>query len=124
MRKVLATAGNGQAINEIVSFDELTNEEKTMLVIPSGDKVEDYANFQVRHNKKGELLGVQVHDFSDAKSKDIADNMDKPTILDVYVAFGDSETPIKRADRKAAKNRLNRNGVYDEAKRAFANHIL
>lgn len=124
MRKVLATAGNGQVINEIVSYDELTNEEKAMLIIPSGNKVEDYANFQVRYNKKGELLGVQVHDFSDAKSKDIADNMDKPTILDVYVAFGDSETPIKRADRKAAKDRLKRNGVYNEAKRAFANHIL
>lgn len=124
MRKVLDKAKNGQALNEVVSYDELTDEEKEMLVVPATDRVEDYASFQVRHNKKGELLGVKVHDFSEAKSKEIDDNMDKPNILDVYVAFGRSETPIKRSDRKAAKNKLKKNGVYEKAKTAFKNNIL
>lgn len=124
MREVLDKAKNGQALNEVVSYDELTDEEKEMLVVPATDRVEDYANFQVRHNKKGELLGVKVHDFSEAKSKEIDDNMDKPNILDVYVAFGRSETPIKRSDRQAAKNKLKRNGVYEKAKIAFKNNIL
>lgn len=124
MRKVLAAAGNGQAINEVVSYEDLTTEEKEMLIIPVTDSVEDYANFQVRHNKKGELLGVQAHDLTEAKSKEIEGNMDKPNMLDVYVAFGRSETPIKRSDRKAAKNKLKRNGVYEKAKRAFDNGII
>lgn len=87
MRKVLATAGNGQAINEVVSYEDLTQEEKEMLIVPATDNIEDYANFQVRHNKKGELLGVQVHDFTETKSKEIEENMDKPNILNVYVAL-------------------------------------
>lgn len=124
MRKVLAVAGNGQAINEVVSYEDLTAEEKEMLVIPATNSIEDYANFQVRHNKKGELLGVKAHDFTKAKSKEIEENMDKPNILDVYVAFGRSETPIKRADRKAAKNKLERNGFYEKTKRAFDNGII
>lgn len=124
MRKVLAFAGNGQAINEVVSYEDLTAEEKGMLIVPATDSIEDYVNFQVRHNKKGELLGVQVHDFTEAKSKEIKENMDKPNILNVYVAFGRSETPIKRSDRKAAKNKLERNDVYEKAKRAFGNGII
>lgn len=124
MRKVLAVAGNGQAINEVVSYEDLTAEEKEMLIIPATNSVEDYANFQVRHNKKGELLGVQVHDFTEAKSEEIEESMDKPNVLDVYVAFGRSETPIKRSDRKAAKNKLERNGVYEKAECAFDNGII
>lgn len=124
MRKVLAIAGNGQAINEVVSYEDLTQEEKEILIVPATDSIEDYANFQVRHNKKGELLGVQAHDFTEAKSKEIEGNMDKPNMLDVYVAFGRSETPIKRSDRKAAKNKLERNDVYEKAKRAFDNGII
>lgn len=124
MRKVLAMAGNGQTINEVVSYEDLIQEEKEMLIVPATDNVEDYATFQVRHNKKGELLGVQVHDFTEAKSKEIKENMDKPNILDVYVAFGRSETSIKRSDRKAAKNKLERNDVYEKAKRAFDNGII
>ena len=124
MRKVLAVAGNGQAINEVVSYEDLTSEVKEMLIFPESDSIEVYANFQVRHNKKCELLGVQVHDFTEAKSKEIEENMDKPNVLDVYVAFGRSETPIKRSDRKAAKNKLERNGIYEKAKRAFDNGII
>lgn len=124
MRKVLAVAGNGQVINEVVSYEDLTAEEKEMLIVPATDSIEDYANFQVRHNKKGELLGVQVHDFVEAKSKEIEENMDKPNVLDVYTAFGKSETSIKRSDRKAAKNKLERNGVFEKAKRAFDNGII
>lgn len=124
MRKVLDQVNNGQALNEVVSYKDLTEQEKAMLHIPSTDKIEDYANFQVRHNKKGEILGVQVHDFTKAKREEIEENMDKPSILDVYTSFGKSETPIKRTDRKAAKNKLKRNGIYEKAKRAFDNGTI
>ena len=121
MRKVLAVAGNGQAINEVVTYDSLTAQEKEMLIIPSTNKVSDYANFQVRHNKKGELLGVKPHDFTSEKSEKIQKQVDTPNILDVYTALGKSSTPV---DRKGATAKLKRAGVYGKAKKAMDNNII
>lgn len=124
MRKVLDTANNGQALNEVVEYTDLTQDEKAILHIPSGTTIEDYANFQVRHNKKGELLGVKAHDFSEAKSQELNEHMDDVTILDIYVAFGPSETPISLRDRFAAIDKLKRHNVFNKAKVAFSNNLF
>lgn len=121
MRTVKAMAGNGQAINEVVTYNSLTAQEKEMLIIPANNKVSDYANFQVRHNKKGELLGVKPHDFTSETSEQIQKQANTPNILDVYTAFGKSTTPV---DRKGAKAKLKRAGVYDKAKKAMDNNLI
>lgn len=103
MRKVLQKSKNGVAVQEIVTLESLTAEELDKLTIPSGSKIEDYANFQVRHNKQGELLGVQVHDFVKAKAEQIEEDMSKPTILDYLTAFGQSTTLINKHHRLVAQ---------------------
>lgn len=103
MRKVLQSSKNGVAVQEIVTLESLTAEELDMLTIPSGSKIEDYVNFQVRHNKKGELLGVQVHDFAEAKVEEIEEDMSKPTILDYLTAFEKSTTKISKHRRLVAQ---------------------
>lgn len=106
MRKVLQKSKNGIAVQEIVTLESLTVEELDKLIIPSGSKIEDYANFQVRHNKQGELLGVQVHDFAKAKSEEIEEDMSKPTILDYLTAFGESTTVISKHRRLVAQSKF------------------
>lgn len=75
-------ANNGQLVMAVKNYEELTGEEKNTLAIPYPDKISDYANFQVRYNKQGKLLGVQAHDFSEAKKADIAKSADQPSLLD------------------------------------------
>lgn len=103
MRKVLVSSKNGVAVQEIVTLESLTTTELDMLTIPRGSKIEDYASFQVRHNKKGELLGVQVHDFTEAKAEQIEEDMSKPTILDYLTAFEKSTTKISKHHRLVAQ---------------------
>lgn len=75
-------AKNGQMVMAVKNYDELTDDEKEALVIPAGESVEDYANFQVRYNKKGQLLGVQAHDYSDQKKTEIEKKEQEPDVLD------------------------------------------
>lgn len=64
-------AKNGQLVLAVKDYEELTAEEKEALVIPATNELSDYANFQVRYNKKGDLLSVKPHDFSESKSAEI-----------------------------------------------------
>ena len=75
-------AKNGQLVSAVKNYEELTAEEKEALVIPVTNELSDYANFQVRYNKKGELLGVQAHDFSEKKSEEIETQSQQPNLLD------------------------------------------
>lgn len=99
----MQSSKNGVAVQEIVTLESLTAEELDLLVIPSASKIEDYANFQVRHNKQGKLLGVQVHDFVKTKAEKIEEDMSKPTILDYLVAFEKSTTKISKYHRLVAQ---------------------
>lgn len=115
MRQIKDKANNNQALNEVVDYGDLTPEEKDMLIIPFGRSIEDYANFRVRHNKQGELLSVRGNDLSDTKADDIQRKADQPNIVDLYVAYGDSETPISRSDRRGARLKFEKNGTAEKA---------
>lgn len=67
-------ANNGQALNIIKNYEELTGKEKNGLAFASGNRKEDYATYQVRYNKHGDLLGVKPYEFSDEKKAEL----DKP----------------------------------------------
>ena len=56
--RITEIAKNGQATMIYKSANELTTEEREMLILPYGMKMEDYADFQVRYNRKGQLLGL------------------------------------------------------------------
>lgn len=64
-------AKNGQICNATKTYDELSDEERAALTFAWGESKEDYANYQVRYNKHGVLLGVEGHDFSENKKKEL-----------------------------------------------------
>ena len=87
-------AKNGQLVSAVKNYEELTAEEKEALVIPVTNELSDYANFQVRYNKKGELLGVKPHNFLESKSAAIEKRTQEPDLIDglqahfLYASWG------------------------------------
>ena len=75
-------AKNGQLVSAVKNYEELTAEEREALVIPVTNELSDYANFQVRYNKKGELLGVKPHDFSESMSAAIEKQTQELDLID------------------------------------------
>ena len=73
---------NGQVVNAIKNFSELTEEEKQNLHVPYGTQLKDYKNFQVRYNKRGELLGVCGYEFTEEMNAKIEEESNKPDWLD------------------------------------------
>lgn len=57
-------ANNGQTVSAVKTYNELSAVEKDALIIPVTTKLSDYANFQVRYNKNGKLLGCKPHVLS------------------------------------------------------------
>ena len=66
----------------IKTYAELTELEIKKLRVPAGTTVEDYKNFSVCYNKKGELIRVSVGEFSDKKSEQVKEEWDKPNGMD------------------------------------------
>lgn len=102
-------AKNGQLVSAVKNYEELTAEEKEALVIPVTNELSDYANFQVRYNKKGELLGVKPHDFSESKSAVIEKKAQEPDLIDGLQVLFNKNKHSKQY--KLAKKRL---GVTNE----------
>lgn len=67
---------NGQILEALKSYEELSAEEKTMLVFPKTNKVEDYATFRVDYNKGGVLRKVTPQNFSQEKIDEIENGND------------------------------------------------
>lgn len=65
---------NGQILQAVKTYDELTAEEKSKLIIPATNKLEDYANFVVHYNKNGRLIRVATGFFSDLKRAELEAN--------------------------------------------------
>ena len=94
-------ANNGQILNALKSYDELTDEEKEALIFAWTESKEDYANYQVRYNKHGLLLGVKGHDFSEKKIKELGqphiDMVDSMQLL-----YGNKHSKAYQAAKKRA----------------------
>lgn len=80
--KITEIAKNRQATMIYKAAYELTNEEREMLVLPYSRKMEDYADFQVRYNRKGQLLGVKAIAFEKAKIELTMPNASKADAID------------------------------------------
>ena len=102
-------AKNSQLVSAVKNYEELTAEEKEALVIPVTNELSDYANFQVRYNKKGELLGVKPHDFSESMSAAIEKQTQEPDLIDGLQVLFNKNKHSKQY--QSAKKRL---GVTDE----------
>ena len=88
-------AKNGQIVNAIKSYDELTDDEQARLIIPAGQSKDDYINYQVRYNKKGRLLGVAVHELKETAEDTGIDIVDSMQLL-----FGNKHSKAYQAAKK------------------------
>ena len=88
-------ANNGQIVNTIKSYNELTDDEQDRLIIPAGQSKDDYINYQVRYNKKGKLLGVAVHEMKETTKDTEIDIVDSMQLL-----FGSKHSKAYQAAKK------------------------
>lgn len=65
--KILQQAKNGVMVSGLKSYEELDEAELSVLRFQSGTSKDDYTDYQVRYNKKGELLGVSANEFTEDK---------------------------------------------------------
>lgn len=77
----------------IKTYAELTELEIKKLRVPAGTTVEDYKNFSVCYNKKGELIRVSVGEFSDKKSEQVKEEWDKPNAMDFAIVKAGKTQP-------------------------------
>ena len=106
------TAKNGVVVNALKTYEELTEAEKDAMIFHAGETTWNYKNYQVRYNKKAELIGVQGHDFSDEYRAELDARMGQPDIIDAMnVVYGKGEEK-KNALAKFA----NANFTEEEAK--------
>ncbi len=75
-------AKNGQATQIIKEYSELTSEELDNLTFPANNSKEDFANYFIFYNKKGELVRVTPHVYADSKVDDIEDKSTEPDAID------------------------------------------
>lgn len=110
-------AKNGQLVSAVKNYEELTAVEKETLVIPVTNELSDYANFQIRYNKKGELLGVKPHDFSESESAAIEKQTQEPDLIDCLQVLFNKNKHSKQY--RSAKKRLGvTNKQINEARKA------
>lgn len=88
-------ANNGQIVNAIKHYDELTDDEKARLIIPAGQSKDDYINYQVRYNKRGKLLGAAVHEMKETTKDTGIDIVDSMQLL-----FGSKHSKAYQAAKK------------------------
>lgn len=101
--KITETAKNGQATMIYKSAAELTEEENEMLILPSGQEIEDYANFQVRYNRDGKLLGIKGNEFSKSAKEAIEEESAKVDVLDTcQLLFGNRHSKAYRLSKSKA----------------------
>ncbi|QYN56960.1 hypothetical protein GYM69_07440 [Lactobacillus panisapium] len=102
--RITEIAKNGQATMIYKSADELTTEEREMLILPCNMEMEDYADFQVRYNRKGQLLGVKGNAFSEAENEQINQESAKPDALDTcQLLFGNRHSKAYRLAKSKVK---------------------
>ena len=101
--RITEIAKNGQATIIYKSADELTTEEREMLILSYGMEMKDYADFQVRYNRKGQLLSVKGNAFSKAKNESIKQESAIPDALDAcQLLFGNCHSKAYRIAKNKA----------------------
>ncbi|MFS0969912.1 hypothetical protein ACFC3P_12500 [Enterococcus thailandicus] len=101
--KIIAEAKNGQPTQIIKTYDEFTELEKQRLIIPAGEKLEDYDTYLVHYNKNGKLMKIATYSFSEASKKERANRIDLVDTLQVSFGKNGSESKDKAKERVTRK---------------------
>lgn len=101
--KIQSEAKNGVITLAYKNYNELTETERAVLIIPSDSSLGDYADFAVHYNKKNELIRVVTHSFSQEKNDSIDAIATKPNLIDsMKLLYGNASQ--KSAARKVYRN--------------------
>lgn len=92
--EILSRAKNGVVVEAVKSFNELTQKEKSAMVLIAGTSVEDYATFKITQNKKGEKLKVVGYESTKTNDRRLIDVVDQCTMV-----FGQGKQRQKAAER-------------------------
>lgn len=105
-------ANNGQALQIVKKYNELTNDELKTLTFKNGEKKEDYKDYFVQYNKKGQLLRVSPYKLTDEKFQKILNRDDKH--IDLLDSLELLHGNVHSHNYQMAKKRANYAGISDE----------
>ena len=105
-------ANNGQALQIVKEYSELTDNELKALIFKNGEKKEDYKDYFVQYNKKGQLLRVSPYKLTEKKFQEII-NRDPENIglLDWLELLNGN---VHSHNYLVAKKRANYIGISDQ----------
>ena len=109
--KIKQQTKSGIITEAIKTYDELAEDEVQSLVFAFGDSQEDFADYQVRRNGKGVLLGVRPNNYTEEKSQRVREDGDAAQrYMDAMaVLYGHGEV------KAAAEQRMSDKGVDVDA---------
>lgn len=105
-------ASNGQALQIVKEYNELTDDELKILVFKSGEKKEDYSNYFVQYNKRGDLLRVSPYKVTKDKFQEIINRDPKKIGLLDWLELLHSN--VHSHNYRVAKKRANYAGISDK----------
>lgn len=105
-------ANNGQALQILKKYSELTDDELKILTFKSGEKKEDYSNYFVQYNKRGELLRVSPYKLTEEEFQKILNRDNKH--IDLLDSLELLHGNVHSHNYQMAKKRANYAGISDE----------
>ena len=105
-------ASNGQALQIVKEYNELTDNELRSLTFKSGEKKEDYSNYFVQYNKLGDLLRVSPYKLTKEKFQEIINRDPKNIGLLDWLELLNGN--VHSHNYRVAKKRANYIGISDQ----------
>lgn len=105
-------ANNGQALQIVKKYSELTDNELKTLIFKNGEKKEDYRDYFVQYNKKGQLLRVSPYKLTEEKFQKILNRDNKH--IDLLDSLELLHGNVHSRNYQMAKKRANYSGISDE----------
>lgn len=105
-------ANNGQALQIVKEYNELTDNELMSLTFKSGEKKEDYSNYFVQYNKRGDLLRVSPYKVTREKFQEIINRDSKNIGLLDWLEL--LHCNVHSHNYRVAKKRANYAGISDK----------
>lgn len=105
-------ASNGQALQIVKEYNELTDNELRSLTFKSGEKKEDYSNYFVQYNKRGYLIRVSPYKVTEEKFQKILNRDTKSIGLLGWLELLHGN--VHSHNYRVAKKRANYAGISDQ----------
>lgn len=105
-------ASNGQALQIVKEYNELTDDELRSLTFKSGETKDNYSNYFVQYNKRGLLLRVSPYKLTDEKFQKILNRVHNCVDLLDWLELLNGN--VHSHNYRVAKKRANYAGISDK----------